>query len=297
MKAPFFKFSPSDWLAGIIQSVGYAERGIFIELCARIWNGGEVRRGDKLARLLRIDPAELDAALDELAELDIITIDEDGNIGVKFLAEQREEIDEVSAIRAEMGRRSGEARRNKNSTESNKKEQKFNKNEQTRTNVEQKRTNANNKEKEKEEDKIKRETLLTEGKEKVAAEADAFSAAAEKESFVESSLKPTADFGKWSEEQFRRSVSEALEKHPEYKSAVDAFSRYWLEPDRKGKYRFALEKTWSTAGRLATWYARECQRGGIQPQITGWNRDPKTGIVIGTADEESYAEWKRNGGF
>lgn len=77
-----------------------------------------------------------------------------------------------------------------------------------------------------------------------------------KETFVESSLKPTADFGRWSEEQFRRSVSAAVEKHREYGGIVEEFSRYWLEPDRRGKYRFALEKTWSTAGRLATWYQR-----------------------------------------
>ncbi len=120
----------------------------------------------------------------------------------------------------------------------------------------------------------------------------------EKVSFIESSLKPTADYVKWSEEQFRRSVSAAVEKHLEYKPCVEDFSRYWLEPDRRGKYRFALEKTWSTAGRLATWYQRQLQRGGI-PQTTpgGWHRDPKTGIVTGTGDEESYAEWKRNGGF
>lgn len=135
------------------------------------------------------------------------------------------------------------------------------------------------------------------GKEKAPADAVS-SAAAEKESFVESSLKPTADYVKWSEEQFRRSVSAAVEKHPEYKPCVEDFSRYWLEPDRKGKYRFALEKTWSTAGRLATWYQRQLQRGGIQQTTSsGWHRDPKTGIVTGTADEDSYAEWKRNGGF
>lgn len=135
------------------------------------------------------------------------------------------------------------------------------------------------------------------GKEKAPADAVA-STTNEKESFVESSLKPTADFGRWSEEQFRRSVSAAVEKHPEYGGIVEEFIRYWLEPDRRGKYRFALEKTWSTAGRLATWYQRQLQRGGIQQTTSGgWHRDPKTGIVTGTGDEESYAEWKRNGGF
>ena len=289
MKAPFFKFSPSDWLAGIIQSVGYAERGIFIELCARIWNGGEVRSGDKLARLLRIDREELDAALDELAALDIITIDEDGTIGVKFLAEQREEIDGVS----EAAREKANIRWKREAKASDRNAPAMQM--QCTGNADAMQLQCN-KEKDKDKDKNKRETLLTEGKEKVAADAGD-TAAAEKESFVESSLKPTVDFGKWSEEQFKRSVSEAVCKHPEYKPCVEDFSRYWLEPDRRGKYRFALEKTWSTAGRLATWYAREVQRGNIQPQTTGWHRDPKTGIVTGTADEESYAEWKRNGGF
>ena len=38
-------------------------------------------------------------------------------------------------------------------------------------------------------------------------------------------------------------------------------------------------------------------RGGGAEKPGGFYRDPKTGIVTGTGDEASYAEWKRNGGF
>ena len=119
----------------------------------------------------------------------------------------------------------------------------------------------------------------------------------EGETFIRSYIR-SADFSKWGETEFRASVADAVKNHPEYASIVEEFSRYWLEPDKTGKPRFALQKTWSTAGRLATWHQRQMQRGGI-PQTTpgGWHRDPKTGIVTGTGDEESYAEWKRNGGF
>lgn len=119
-------------------------------------------------------------------------------------------------------------------------------------------------------------------------------------SFVISCMKK-ADFTKWGEEQFRASVAEAVKNHPEYADDVEDFARYWLEPDKTGKPRFALQKTWSTAGRLATWHQRaeadRRARGGGAEKPGGFYRDPKTGIVTGTGDEASYAEWKRNGGF
>lgn len=65
-------------------------------------------------------------------------------------------------------------------------------------------------------------------------------------------LKPL-DFTKWKEEDFISSVYAAIGKNQDFAEYREEFCRYWLEPDKKGRFRFALQKTWSTAGRLATW--------------------------------------------
>ena len=65
-------------------------------------------------------------------------------------------------------------------------------------------------------------------------------------------LKPV-DFTKWSREEFIGSVYAAIGKNQDFAEFREEFCRYWLEPDKKGRFRFALQKTWSTAGRLATW--------------------------------------------
>ena len=102
MSAPFFKFSAVEWIAGAVQAVDYAERGIFVELCARTWmKGAPLRRGDKLARLLRLSLEELDAALAELASLDIVELAEDGSILIKFLEALAAEDEEASKIARE----------------------------------------------------------------------------------------------------------------------------------------------------------------------------------------------------
>lgn len=138
-----------------------------------------------------------------------------------------------------------------------------------------------------------KETILSDGKEKAPADASATTTT----TIIESSILPIADFGKWSKEQFTRSVASAVADHPEYKSVVEAFSQYWLEPDRRGRFRFALEKTWSTAGRLATWYKRESPARSSPPPTAGWHRDPKTGVVRGISDEEQILEFRKREGF
>ena len=142
-------------------------------------------------------------------------------------------------------------------------------------------------------DEILKESVLTDAKEEGGASASGFS-------FASSCMKK-ADFTKWGEAEFLASVAEAVKGHPEYVALAPSFTRYWLEPDKTGRPRFAIQKTWSTAGRMATWFQRaeadRRARGGGAEKPGGFYRDPKTGIVTGTGDEESYAEWKRNGGF
>ena len=65
-------------------------------------------------------------------------------------------------------------------------------------------------------------------------------------------LRPL-DFSKWEESDFIASVYAAIGRNQEFAQYREEFCRYWLEPDKKGRPRFKLQKTWQTAGRLATW--------------------------------------------
>ena len=288
MSAPFFKFSAVEWIAGAVQAVGYAERGIFVELCARTWMQGEpLKRGDKLARLLRLSLEELDAALVELASLDIVELAEDGSIRIKFLEALAAEDEEASKVAREkanvrwskcksnapamqeqctgnapaMHRQCGEdasamptdataydgiktaegqavASAPPASTSSDK---------ETKENLP---PNPPLKE--------KRETPSIGARTRAKKEGGTILVAVNplgESSFVKSYMK-AADFSKWGETEFRASVAEAVKAHPEYATDVEDFARYWLEPDKTGKPRFALQKTWATGGRLATWHQR-----------------------------------------
>ena len=65
-------------------------------------------------------------------------------------------------------------------------------------------------------------------------------------------LKPL-DFSRWEESDFIASVYAAIGRNQAFAPFREEFCRYWLEPDKKGRPRFKLQKTWQTAGRLATW--------------------------------------------
>lgn len=262
MSAPFFKFSAVEWIAGAVQAVDYAERGIFIELCARTWmQGAPLQRGEKLARLLHISGDDLEEMLKELASLDIVELAEDGSIRIKFLAHQADEIAAVS----EAAREKANARwkREAKASDCNAPPMQM----QCTGNADAKQVQCN---KDKDKDKDIKESVLTDAKEKPDASAppSSFERPPKKggtvlvavnpmgeSSFVKSYMK-AADFSKWGETEFRASVAEAVKAHPEYAADVEDFARYWLEPDKTGKPRFALQKTWATGGRLATWHQR-----------------------------------------
>ena len=89
-------------------------------------------------------------------------------------------------------------------------------------------------------------------------------------------LKPV-DFTKWSREEFIGSVYAAIGKNEAYAEFREEFCRYWLEPDKKGRFRFALQKTWSTAGRLATWSQKAA------PKFPA--RVPQTSPVLSAAEQ------------
>jgi uncharacterized protein YdaU (DUF1376 family) len=106
----FFKFSPESWLTGKIQLLSTEEKGIFIELAARIWQaGGSIEYTPLLHRVLRVEKGSLCNALDSFVELDIVQIS-DGIVRMKFITEQISDVKEYSTKQSEYGKLGGRPR-------------------------------------------------------------------------------------------------------------------------------------------------------------------------------------------
>jgi hypothetical protein len=87
-KLPFFKFDVNAWMLGKVQFLTLEERGIFIELCVRIWmEKGSVKNDEFLHRFLKIEMPLLAKALKTFLTLGIL-IENDGFLSVKFINEQ-----------------------------------------------------------------------------------------------------------------------------------------------------------------------------------------------------------------
>ena len=109
----FFKFSPESWLTGKIQLLSTEEKGIFIELAARIWQaGGSIEYTPLLHRVLRVEKGSLCNALASFVELDIVQIS-DGIVRMKFITEQISAVKEYSAKQSECGKLGGRPRKEK----------------------------------------------------------------------------------------------------------------------------------------------------------------------------------------
>lgn len=66
-------------------------------------------------------------------------------------------------------------------------------------------------------------------------------------------------FKAWTIEDFRNEVFEKAK--PEYgQNMIDNFFRYYSEPDQHGNMKLSQYDTWSTAGRLSTWYNRDSNK-------------------------------------
>ena len=104
---PFFKFDGDEWLTGKIQLLTAEEKGIFIDLIARIWKEkGKLQNDEILHRLIRVEKATLSKALKAFFEIGIME-DKDGFLSVKFIDEQLSERDEFIAKQSEIGRLGG----------------------------------------------------------------------------------------------------------------------------------------------------------------------------------------------
>ena len=114
MSMSFFKFSPENWLTGKIQLLSTEEKGIFIELAARIWQaGGSIEYTPLLHRVLRVEKGSLCNALASFVELDIVQIS-DGIVRMKFITEQMSAVKEYSAKQSEYGKLGGRPRGSEN---------------------------------------------------------------------------------------------------------------------------------------------------------------------------------------
>lgn len=64
-------------------------------------------------------------------------------------------------------------------------------------------------------------------------------------------IKKEKSFKEFTEQDFKEELKLHSEKYS--KEMLKDFFIYWTEPNEKGKMKFQLQKTWSTAGRLSTW--------------------------------------------
>ena len=86
---PYFKFDAESWLTGKVQLLPVDEIGIYINLISRIWKAGGSLKNDRfLPRLLGATKEQFNNAMQDFIELDIITINDDNEIHIKFIDDQ-----------------------------------------------------------------------------------------------------------------------------------------------------------------------------------------------------------------
>jgi len=111
---PFFKFDAMDWIKGKVQLLTNEQKGIFIEVCARIWaENGRVKNDRFLARLISTENHVLLDALKCFFELGIIE-ENDGFLSVKFIKRQLSDAFEFAAKKRKAGRLGGRPKKQKN---------------------------------------------------------------------------------------------------------------------------------------------------------------------------------------
>jgi hypothetical protein len=117
MKLPYYKFMVQDWLSGDVQAMSLTHQAIFTNLCAIIWKDGGVYSKPiaVLQHRCRIDETELQEALDNMKELGIIYVDDNGYLRVKFIDEQIQELTQAHEQKVLAGKLGAEAKRNKHS--------------------------------------------------------------------------------------------------------------------------------------------------------------------------------------
>lgn len=115
----FFKFSPEQWLTGKIQLLSAVEKGIYIDLAARIWQaGGSLENSPVLHRVLRVEKGTLCEAFQAFFELGILN-ESEGFLSMKFITEQLAVINEYSKRQSEYGKTGGRPKGNPSTEKGN----------------------------------------------------------------------------------------------------------------------------------------------------------------------------------
>lgn len=80
-------------------------------------------------------------------------------------------------------------------------------------------------------------------------------------------IKKRKSFKEFTKQDFIEELKLHSEKYS--KEMLKDFFIYWTEPNEKGKMKFQLQKTWSTAGRLSTWSRNDFNgNSGSKPKET-----------------------------
>jgi hypothetical protein len=228
---PFFKFDISEYMFGRIQRQSMEIQGVFINLCCKYWH----KLGD-----LSAEDASLDYGpepMKKLLDAKIVHLDGD-KIVIRFLDEQLEELDAVSKINAEKGRKSAEIKALKR--------------QQQPTDDEPETTEA-------QPDSTDVEPLLT------ASQPDATEEKRREEKRREREAgKPAPTL----EDRQREFYGRCMDYSAKYqKPMIEAFQRYWSEMNPGGKkMKFEMQQTFDVGRRLQKWFDNDRARapGGAQ---------------------------------
>lgn len=100
---PYYRFHVSEWLNDDISFMDYSVKGVFIDICSMYWfKDCSITKAMLEQRLIN--------AKDELEQLynnDIIKLNPDDTITIKFLDEQYDKLSEKRKKRSEAGRKGG----------------------------------------------------------------------------------------------------------------------------------------------------------------------------------------------
>ena len=98
---PFFKFNVSEWLTGNISYESYEIQGLFIKVCCEYWNRKNCLTIEEIKKRTKEDKN-----IDYLIENNFL-IKKRNKIKIKFLDEEKKQIDDKSLKLSIAGRKGG----------------------------------------------------------------------------------------------------------------------------------------------------------------------------------------------
>jgi len=109
---PYFKFEPAEYLTKNISFCSLSAQGLFINICSYYWQRNCTLTKEQILRRLNYE-----TELYELINEGIIDIDDDDNLYIKFLDNQKVEVSKTSAINSKNGSLGGRPKKpNKSET-------------------------------------------------------------------------------------------------------------------------------------------------------------------------------------